>query len=127
MKMMCIHIRFADHLFCRNGFWYSLSRRFSFFAPSTPTREHSLTKSPITCCISKVLLKGLKTTNPPLTLSIFACRKNNVLSHKNFVSIFDETIISWACDFSNQEIMSKMMLTAYSQVFITHSGFSVQN
>ena len=97
------------------------------FAPSTPTREHSLTKSPITCCISKVLLKGLKTTNPPLTLSIFACGKNNLLCHKNNVSIFDETIISWACDFSNQELLSKMMLNAYSQVFITHSGFAVEN
>ena len=89
-----------------------------FFAPSTPTREHSLTKSPITCCISKVLLKGLKTTNPPLILSIFACRKNNLLCYKNNVSIFDETIISWggggggggACDFLNHEILSKMML-----------------
>ena len=101
--------------------------RGDFFAPSTPTREHSLTKSSITCCISKVLLKGLKTTNPPLTLSIFECRKNNLLCHKNNVSIFDETIISWACDFSNQELLSKMMLNAYNQVFITHSGFAVEN
>ena len=58
---------------------------------------------------------------------LFACRKNNLLCHKNFVSIFDETIISRACDFSNQEILSKMMLNAYSQVFITHSGFAVEN
>ena len=68
-----------------------------------------------------------KTTNLPLTLSIFACRKNIMLSHKNNVSIFDDTIISMACDFSNQEILSKMMLNAYSQVFITHSGFAVNN
>ena len=98
-----------------------------FFAPSTPTREHSLTKSPITCCISKVLLKGLKTTNPPLTLSIFACRKNKLLCHKKMYPFFYETIISWPCDFSNQEILSKMTLNAYSQVFITHSGFAVEN
>ena len=77
------------------------------FAPSTPTREHSLTKSLITGCNSKVLLKGIKSTNLPFTLSIFACRKNNLLCHKNNVPIFDETIISWACDFSNQEISSK--------------------
>ena len=41
--------------------------------------------------------------------------KNNLLCHKIFVSIFYETIISRACDFSNQEILSKMMLNAYSQ------------
>ena len=60
-------------------------------------------------------------------LILFASRKNNLLCHKNFVSIFDETIISRACDFSNQEILSKMMLNAYSQVFITHSGFALVN
>ena len=59
--------------------------------------------------------------------NLFACRKNNLLCHKNFVSIFDETIISRACDFSNQEILSKMMHNAYSQVIITHSGFAVEN
>ena len=59
--------------------------------------------------------------------NLFACRKNDLFCHKKIVFIFYETIISRACDFSNQEILSKMMLNAYSQVIITHSGFVVEN
>ena len=34
---------------------------------------------------------------------------------------------SRACDFLNQEILSKMVLDAYSQFFRTHSGFAVES
>ena len=35
---------------------------------------------------------------------------------KTMYPFSDEIIISWVCDFSTQEILSKMMLDAYSQL-----------
>ena len=46
---------------------------------------------------------------------------------KTMYPFSDEIIISWVCDFSTQEILSKMMLDAYSQLFMTHSGYAVEN
>ena len=81
----------------------------------------------MTCRIAEVLLKGLYNYKPAINSLHIRMQKENVLCHKNLYPLFDEAIVSWACDFSNQEILSKMMLDAYSQIFITHPGFAVMN
>ena len=43
---------------------------------------------------------------------------------KTLYPFCDETIVGGVCDFSNQDILSKMMLDAYRQPFITHSGLT---
>ena len=88
-----------------------------FFVPSTPTREY-MTQFKATIFI-KYTVKV-----PP---TVMKTQTDFEMKKCPFSVFFRTPPGSRACDFTNREILSKMVLDAYSQLFRTHSGFAVEN